>query len=161
MFASLNKPGALSLVLNVLLAVGAALVMNGLIFGLGWNRSTDYATKPSFEPPGYVVGLVWEGLFALMATARWLLNSRSGTGASRARALVTLLIIFCLLWAFYSLAIGSLIGGLLGNLGTIAIASFTVARLGAISKTAAFLIMPVVLWVTFATAIVLSELGWL
>ncbi|MEI2581565.1 hypothetical protein [Scytonema sp. PRP1] len=42
-----------------------------------------------------------------------------------------------------------------------AIASFTVARLWAISKTAAFLIMLVVLWVTFATAIVLSELGWL
>ncbi|MBW4596785.1 MAG: tryptophan-rich sensory protein [Brasilonema angustatum HA4187-MV1] len=36
-----------------------------------------------------------------------------------------------------------------------------VARLWAISKRRAFLIIPVVLWVTFATAIVLSGLGWL
>lgn len=161
MLASLNKPGSLSLVLNLLLAVGAALAMNVLIFELGWDKSTDYAPKPSFEPPSYVVGLVWIFLFALMATARWLLNSRSETGTSGARTLVTLLIIFCLLWPFYSLAIGSLNGGLLGNLGTIALATFTITRMWPISKTSAFLIVPVVLWVTFAATIVTSELGWL
>lgn len=152
MFAALNKPGTRSLVLNLLLAVGAAVAMNGLIFGLGWNKSTDYSPKALYEPPDYMIGLVWIVLFALMATSRWLLNSSPEIGASQARAWVTFLVIFCLIWPLYSLAIGSVIGGLLGNFETIAIATFAVIRVWMISKPAAFLIMPVILWVTFATA---------
>lgn len=151
MLASLNKPDTRSLVLNLLLGVGSAIAMNGLIFGLGWNKQTDYAPKPSFELPDHVVAIVWLALFAFMATARWLLNSYSEIGALQARASVTFLMIFCLIWPFYSLAISSIVGALVGNFGAIAIALFAIARLWIFSKTAAFLIMPVVLWVALAT----------
>jgi hypothetical protein len=46
MFSVLNKPDRRSLLLNLLLATGAALAMNGLIYGLGWDKSTDYS--PNF-----------------------------------------------------------------------------------------------------------------
>lgn len=151
MVASLNKPDTRSLVLNLLLGVGSAIAMNGLIFGLGWNKRTDSAPKPSFELPDHVVAIVWLVLFAFMATARWLLNSYSEIGALRARASVTFLMIFCLFWPFYSLAIASIVGALVGNFGVIAIALFAIVRLWIFSKTAAFLIMPVVLWVALAT----------
>jgi tryptophan-rich sensory protein len=128
MFAAFNKSDTSALMLNILLATGAASVINGLIFGLGWDKSIDYAPKSPFEPPGYVIGLIWEGLFASMATARWLLNASGDPGAAQARAWITALIGFCLIWAFYSLAIGSIIGGLLGNLGTILLAGLTISQ---------------------------------
>lgn len=157
MLPSLNKPGVRSLVLNLLIAVGAVMAMNGLVFGFGWNRSNDNLPKLSFEPPDYVIGIVWIVLFALMATARWLLNSYFDTEASQARDWVTFLLIFCLIWPLYSLAISSVIGGLVGNMGTIAIAVIAVTRAWMVSKTAALLIMPVIPWVIFATATIFLD----
>ena len=145
--------------LNVALAVGAALIMNGVIFLFGWDSTTDHAPQPWFEPPGWVVGVVWLVLFSLMASARWTLNSYTIIGVVRARAMITLLIISCLLWPFYSIAIGSLVGGLVGNIITIAIAIVAIVYAWPRSRDAALFILPVVLWLSFATLIILAELG--
>jgi translocator protein len=158
----LNSPERSALSLNVLLMVSATIVLNGLIFALGWDTSTASASAkiPAFAPPGWVVGLVWTAiLFPLMATARWQLNTYAEPSASSARATVTALLICCLIWPFYSLALGSLIGGLIGNLITIGIALYAIWRVRLVSRNAALLIVPVVLWVVFATAIILSEMG--
>jgi tryptophan-rich sensory protein len=160
MLALLNKPGVRSLILNAFIAFGAVLLLNGLIFGLGWNASPSTVNPSAFTPPDDVIGIVWEGLFALMGTARWLLNSHAEAGASQARTRITMLIGFCLLYPFYSLAIGGAVGGLLGNLGTILLSVFTATYVWKFSKPAAFMISLVTLWVMFATAVTLSELGW-
>jgi translocator protein len=162
MITRLNSPARSALSLNVLLMVGATIVLNGLIFALGWDSSTASAAAktPAFAPPGWVVGLVWTAiLFPLMATARWQLNAYAEPSASGARAVVTALLVCCLLWPFYSLALGSLTGGLIGNLLTIGIAGYAIWRVRPISRNTALLIVPVVLWVMFATAIILSEMG--
>lgn len=106
MFAALNKPDRRSLVLNLLVAISAVLVINGFIFALGWDKAS--ATPQS--PPGALVGSVWVILFALMSTARWQLNAYSVNQASTARNWVTILMLSCLLYPFYSLAIASQIG---------------------------------------------------
>jgi translocator protein len=158
----LNSPERSALTLNVLLMVGATIALNGLIFALGWDTSTASASAktPAFAPPGWVVGLVWTAiLFPLMATARWQLNAYSEPSASGARATITALLICCLIWPFYSLALGSLVGGLIGNLITIGIALYAIWRVTPLSRSTALLIAPVVLWVVFATAIILSEMG--
>jgi len=161
MLSFFNKPDMFSLIANIGVAVFAALVMNGIIFLLGWDKSTNYAPEPSFTPPGYVIGIVWIVLFAFMATARWNLNLVNYTAASQARWLVTLLIIFCLLWPLYSIAIGSIIGGLIGNIATIVLAIIVVVFIWPVSFVSACLVMPVIAWVAFATLIVLGQLGWL
>ena len=156
---ALNQDDRQALVLNVALAVGAALIMNAAIFLLGWDSTTDYAPRPWFEPPGWVIGVVWLVLFSLMASARWTLNSYTIIGVVRARAMVTLLIVACLLWPFYSLAIGSLAGGLIGNIVTIIIAVAAMVFAWLRSRDAALFILPVVLWLLFATLIILAEMG--
>ena len=156
---ALNQDDRRALMLNVALAVGAALIMNGVIFLFGWDSTTDHAPQPWFEPPGWVVGVVWLVLFSLMASARWTLNSYTIIGVVRARAMITLLIISCLLWPFYSIAIGSLVGGLVGNIMTIAIAIVAIVYAWPRSRDAALFILPVVLWLSFATLIILAELG--
>ena len=137
----LNRPNRGSLIANLCVALASVLLMNALIFGFGWNIPSDQMRRVWFEPPDYVVGAVWVALFALMAFARWQLN---GTTTGQA-----------------SLAIGSVIGGLIGNLWTIALAVFTISRVWRVSPIAAYCIAPVIVWVTFATFITRGELGYL
>jgi benzodiazapine receptor len=158
---ALNRDDRNGLSLNVGLAVGAALVLNGVIFVLGWNKMTDYAPQPWFQPPGWVVAVVWLLLFALMGRARWLLNSYTIVGVVRARRMVTLLVLSCLLWPFYSLAIGSVLGGLVGTVVTLVLAVVALALVRTRSREAALLLIPVVVWLSYATLIILATLGWL
>ncbi len=157
MFAVLNQPGRRSLLLNLLAALGAVLAVNGLIFVMAW----DQVSATSQAPPGSLVGSVWVVLFVLMATARWQLNAYSAKQAATARNWVTILMLSCLLYPFYALALHSQIGGLLGNVGTIALTIFVVTQAWSISKPTALLMLPVALWVAFATVTVVKDLGWL
>jgi benzodiazapine receptor len=158
MIETFDQPNNRSLVYHLLLMVGSVLVMNALIFGFGWNAATDDAPKVYFDPPGYVVGAVWTILFALLAISRWRLNYSQEPGASKAKILISILFVSCLIYPLYSLAVGSVIGGLIGNLWTIALAAFAVAVVWRVRKDAALLISPIILWVAFATLITLAEL---
>lgn len=138
--SSLNQPSTKLLILNLMLALGAVLAMNGLIFAFGWSDTNTALTSESLgktsltqistssAPPGYLVGSMWTVLLALMAIARWRLNFDQRSGTSPARMWLTILIASYLVYPLYSLALNSKIGGLLGNLETIALAIFVVVQ---------------------------------
>ena len=96
-----------------------------------------------------------------MAYARWILNSSENAGAKKARLYVTILLASCLVWPLYSLAIGSVIGGFGGTLLAVVLAALTLGALRGVSRKAAYLILPVLLWVIFATVIIVTEAGWI
>lgn len=54
----------------------ATLGLNGFIFAMGWNTSGE-ALRPSWAPPGALIGAVWMGLFALVGYAHGLLVAQS------------------------------------------------------------------------------------
>jgi translocator protein len=148
------------LVLDISLWVGLTLLANGLIFSLGWDRSTSPPFVVAFEPPGWVVGAVWSAvLFPLMITVRWRLNADTAA-VRRARAWATALLIACLVWPFYTLALGSLIGGLSGNVGTLLLTVVAIRMVCSVDRRGAALLVPVALWLIFATLIVVASLGW-
>ena len=96
------------------------LVLNGLIFGLGWNQSTRAAqgTLPGV-PPGLFVGALWMVLFAAMAVARWLLLR---AGQRRVAESVSLVALLCLLYPLYTSGLSDDRVGLIGNIITAAVA---------------------------------------
>jgi translocator protein len=161
MLARFNQSNLRSLFLNIVLFIGLASAMNGLIFGLGWDAPSLSQSKAWFDPPEYVFGLVWTVLFGLMATARWILNDASIESSRQAQRWVTGLIGFCLLHPLYTLAFHSSISVLIGNLATMALASFVIVKVWPISQVASALISPVALWLAIATVIILSRLGWM
>jgi tryptophan-rich sensory protein len=156
MLASLNQPTRPALARNIATALLAIFLTNGLIFGLGWDNAEEQ-TRLTFEPPGYVIGIIWIVLFTLLAIARWHLNAPDDKATKRTRAWVTGLLAFNLLYPFYSLAVDSLVGGLLGNLCVIAIALIATVSAWRNNRTAALLVSPVVAWVSFATVIVVTK----
>ncbi|WP_394750681.1 tryptophan-rich sensory protein [Spongiimicrobium salis] len=156
-----NKPNRQSLIFNLLLVVGGVILINGLIFSLEWStRSPEKIVEtPSFTPPGWVVGLVWTIWFTFLAISRWIIGKSENYKLNSNLVLIDILIISCLCYPFYSLAIGSVIGGFIGNVFAIFLSSYVFFRVLKKSKTAAWLIFPIIPWVTFATIITLFEVG--
>lgn len=161
MTALINRTDFVSLSVNLLLAVGSALAINTVVFGLFLAGDVpEPAESVSFAPPGAVIGAVWVGLFAMMGAARWALNS-SGERAENVKRWICILLLFCVAYPFYTLGLTSELLGFFGNLATIALTVFVVARAWRFSRTASILLMPIVVWVSFATVIILAELRWI
>ncbi len=99
---------------NLVVFVGLPLVLNGVIFGLGWQRPSG--PQPGL-PPGWVVGSLWLVLFAGMGVARWLLL-RARAGAEW----VSLLALLCLLYPLYTAGLRNDRVGLVGNVVTLVVA---------------------------------------
>ncbi len=154
----LDRPDRTGLISNTSIAILSALAVNGLIAVV---NPSEMARPGSvhLQPPGYVIGTVWLVLFAAMGTARWLLLTKP-LDTVRARRLIMLLLLFCLAYPVYTLGLKSEGIGLIGNLMTIALSVFVVIRVGSISRLAAGLVSLVTLWVSFASFLVVEQLGW-
>ncbi len=163
MNVSAQRPFSHSLLFNLLLVVGGVVVMNGLIFSLEWSTSSPekLVDSPSFTPPGWVVGAAWTLWFIGLAVARWSVARLHSKKGSTVRSCIDVLIVSCLLYPLYSLAIGSVVGGLIGNVFTVLLATFVFFKAYPVSKKASWFLFPIIPWVLFATVITLAEMGWL
>jgi tryptophan-rich sensory protein len=168
MLEILNSPDFSGLIANIAVSVFGTIVLNGLIFGLGWSRLDrpallDPTVLPKITPPGYAFGIVWTVLFTCMGAARWLVGKGTDLQVVPHQQLIVSLIIFCLLQPLYSTAIGSRVGGLLGTLATVVLAAFTTVSVRSSSELAALLILPVALWTSFASFLLIAVIrsrGW-
>jgi tryptophan-rich sensory protein len=168
MLNTFNSPKLNGAIVNVVASIASVLLINAAIFGLRWSsinsfQLLDPTVLPAFTPPGYAIGMVWTLLFGLMGTSRWLLNKVQNSQRTNHQQLVVFLILFCLVYPLYSLAINSRLGALIGNLGTILLATFTYLKISRSSKQAALLVLPTIVWVTYATVIlvvVIQARGW-
>ncbi|MEM9688361.1 MAG: TspO/MBR family protein [Pseudomonadota bacterium] len=123
------------------------------------SASTFYAqlTQPAWAPPAWVFGPVWAVLFALMAIAAWLVWREGGFAAQR-NALVMFLAQLALnvLWSWLFFA---------WQLGGIAFAEvlllwaailLTIVLFWRVKPLAGALLVPYLLWVSFASVLNLT-----
>ena len=93
-----------------------------------------------------------------MAVARWLIAESRGIDRAAHARLITILAVLCFLYPFYTLGLSSRTMGLIGNCIIILLAGWTIWQVKSSSKTAAALLSAVVLWVSFASVIIIREL---
>lgn len=133
---------------NLAIFVGAPLLLNGLIFGLGWNRPR---AKAAGIPPGWVVGGLWLFLFAGMGAARTqLANMPRGIFRERRTEWVSLVAFLCLVYPLYTDGLRDDRIGLGGNMVTAAVGFAALERISHRSKSAASLLLPTCLWLVYA-----------
>lgn len=114
-----------------------------------------------FEPPGYVISIVWFVLFTLLGIARYTVTQPPGWDM---QWLLIGLAVMCASYAYYTVGLAKLTGisalwfGLLGNGIVIVLALVVSYVLYPISPMASLLVAPVAVWTTFATAIVVGEM---
>lgn len=145
-----------------LLASVAACQLAGIL-GAVFTRSaitTWYAAlkKPWFTPPGWLFGPAWITLYLLMAVAAYLVWQKGlrHPGASAAMAAFALQLLLNAAWspAFFGLR-SPLAGAVIIVLLWLAIL-LTMVLFLKVSRPAAWLLLPYLLWVTYASALNIS-----
>lgn len=147
--------------MKLVISIALPLAVGG-IAGLFTNTEIDgwYQTinKPSWQPPSWVFGPVWTLLYLLMGIAFYIIW-KSGAPARQKRIAIILWIIqlvFNFFWSFIFFKQHQIDWAL----GEIVVLWFfillTIIYFGRISKLAAWLMVPYISWVTFATLLTLT-----
>lgn len=110
--------------------------------------------RPDWSPPAYVFGPVWTFLYALMGIAAWLVWRERGFRSARyALALFLLQLAVNALWSwlFFGWHLGALAFADIVLLWLLIVA--TLVSFWRIKPLAALLLVPYLLWVSFASAL--------
>lgn len=144
----------LKLVTSIILCQLAGLI--GSIFTTPaiptWYESLR---KPSFSPPNWIFGPVWVNLYLLMGISLFVIWQRRENNLQAKRGLI-LFFAQLILNAFWSVAFFGLKSPFLGLINIILLwfaIFFTVRHFLKISKIAALLLLPYLLWVSFAAVL--------
>lgn len=149
---------AVRLIVALLVAFSAAAIGSTATIP---NLEPWYAslTKPSWNPPNAVFGPVWSTLYTLMGIAAWLVWRRGGTDGVNVRVPLT--------WFLLQLALNALWSWLFFGWHRVGLAFLEVLLLGLailatilsfrrVSSLAAILLVPYLLWVSFASILNLA-----
>lgn len=136
-----------------------ACQMAGLIGSIATTPSipTWYAAlqKPSLAPPNWVFAPVWTTLFLLMGIAAFLVwrKGLNAPGVKLALGIFTLQLVINTLWSFTFFGLRSPLAGLV-TISVLWVAILlTIVVFFRISRVGAILLIPYLLWVSFASVL--------
>jgi tryptophan-rich sensory protein len=142
------------LVLTVLLCESVGIV-SGLLAGVANNPWFDALQKPSWNPPGYLFGPVWTVLYLLMGISSWLVWKLLLPFSMKRKALMyfSFQLFLNFWWSIFFFNFHSSLLALIDIVVMLLLISLTIFEFSKISKLAAWLLVPYLLWVSFATAL--------
>lgn len=121
----------------------------------GWYAGL---AKPSFNPPNWIFGPVWTALYAMMGVAAYLIYEKGlkRKEVKRALAVFAAQLLLNALWSIVFFGAHMILAAavVIVLLWAGILASILLFR--PISKAAAWLLLPYILWVSFATALNVS-----
>jgi len=123
---------------------------------------TWYATlaKPSFAPPNWVFGPVWTILYVLMAISMYLIwmefekakaKSKKKAMTGSALQVFGIQLFLNIVWSFLFFGLKSPFYGLIGIILLWLAIVWTIIKFWKISRTAAWLLVPYIIWVSIAS----------
>ena len=128
----------------------------GAIF-TGTSIGTWYAAlrKPSFSPPGWIFAPAWTTLYALMGIAVFLIwrMGYDAPGVRMALIVFAVQLILNALWSPAFFGLRSPVAGLCVIIPLWVAIVWTIAVFYPLSKPAALLLVPYIMWVSFATVL--------
>lgn len=147
-----NLSSSLKLVIAILTCEVIGFT-SGLIGSAGMNVWFDNLQKPSWNPPNYLFAPVWTFLYALMGIAFWLIWKNESPESNKRSAYTVfalqLFLNFC--WSIIFFRFQAPFFALIEILLLLAMILLTAYHFAKFSKTAAFLLIPYALWVSFAS----------
>ena len=135
--------------------VFAAIVFVAALSGARYRPDDWYRRlrKPDWNPPDKVFAPVWTVLYVGIATAGWLVFDGNGGAWSAALALWCVQIVLNGAWSWLFFRRHSIGAALVDVLLLLAVIVAFIAAAAPISALAAWLFVPYLLWVAFATAL--------
>ena len=136
---------------KLLLCIAIPLAVGGLAALLSGGMGGMYQSynKPPLSPPGWVFGVVWPVLYGLMGYASYLVSQGTGD-KNRAWILYGVQLFVNFLWpiVFFRFELVGLALALLVALWVLVL--LTIREFSAISERAGDLLIPYILWLSFA-----------
>jgi tryptophan-rich sensory protein len=129
--------------------------LSGLLSNSGFgNPWFDAVEKPSFMPPGWVFGVAWTILYALMGLSLAMVVAAADSGLRR-RAILFFVaqLVLNLAWSPVFFGAGAVDWAFLIVLAMAALLIVTVALFWRVKRVAALLLLPYLAWLCLATAL--------
>lgn len=150
----LNDPIRQSLGLALWLGVAFLAAFAGAAASISAGTFYMELNRPTWAPPAWLFGPVWTLLYIMMGVASWLVWRRAGwSGARTALSLYLLQLALNALWTWLFFVTHT---GALAFIEIIVLWALIIATIGAfrrVSPTAAALLLPYLLWVSFASVL--------
>ena len=143
---------------GILQAIGFVLLVNvvGSVPGVlsspdtPWFRALE---KPAFYPPELAFPVVWTALFTLLGVALWLVWRADGPGRRLALGLFVVQMAFNVAWTPVFFSAQELFAGLVVIVALWVLLVATIVAFRRVDRRAAALLVPYLLWVTFAAVL--------
>ena len=147
------KWGALIIALLIPLAIGTA---SGVVSRAG--EMYGAMIKPEGSPPAWVFPVVWTVLFALMRLSSFLIYNSDASEKSKMSALTVYAVQLAVnfMWPIFFFRMGVYLFSFIWLILLWALVLIMILKFYKINRTAAFLQLPYILWLTFAGYLNLS-----
>jgi tryptophan-rich sensory protein len=121
----------------------------------GWYAGL---AKPPFNPPNWVFGPVWTTLYAMMGLAAYLVYEKGPRRSEVRKALAVFAgqLLLNALWSIVFFGAHMILGAAVVIVLLWVMILASIWLFSKISKTAAYLLIPYILWVSFATILNIS-----
>jgi translocator protein len=148
---------AIGILVFVLVCEGAGII--GSLFTRpsipGWYAGL---VKSPFNPPNWLFAPVWTALFALMGVSAYLVFEKrhAKKEVRKAMAVFFTQLVFNMLWSIVFFGAHMILAAVIVIAALWAMILATIVLFNRISKAAAYLLIPYILWVSFATVLNIS-----
>lgn len=128
-------------------------IVSGLLTNTQNNIWFNTIIKPSWNPPGYLFGPVWTILYLMMAISLWIIwkSNAQETEKFNACLIFAMQLFLNFWWTILFFKFQSPLCAFVEILFMICLIVITIYKFSAISKKAAWLLVPYISWVCFAT----------
>jgi tryptophan-rich sensory protein len=162
MFVNEKPIMSLKLLSNIGLMYAILIIINIPAPFLGLEFEPESKPRLWYQPPGFVIPIVWFVLFTLLAVARYQLMDNEL--AKFLSVWIIALAILCAMYAYYTIGLAKVTGisplwfGLWGNIAVIIFAVIVCFKTYNVLPSTAWLVLPICIWTSFATLIVIGQM---
>lgn len=137
---------------SLLISILIPLAVGGLSVLMTGGAMSDFnlLNKPPLSPPAWLFPVVWTLLYILMGIASYIIWQSKGRGRDFALRVYALQLFFNLFWSYIFFGMQNYLFAFIWLLILWVLVIVTTVLFYRIEKTAGYLLIPYVLWVTFA-----------
>jgi len=138
-----------SLIINLLISLG----VGGLsaLLTMGSMDIYKYLDKPPLAPPSIVFPIIWTVLFTLMGISSYLIYESNNENKQKALLIYSIQLLVNLAWPIFFFVLSYRLTALFIIITLLILIIMMIIKFYNINKLAAYLQIPYVLWVAFAT----------
>jgi len=149
----MDKAKLLKLLGSLILPIGSGSIA-GIITAKEISAWYAALNKPSFNPPGYLFGPVWSALYILMGVSMFLIwNTPKTKLRQKALTVFGVQLFFNFWWSILFFSFHTILLSLVDILLLWFLIIYMITLFKKIKPVAAYLQIPYLLWVTFATVL--------